>query len=861
MKSTGLSRREFLTTFSAAQGAALFLFSSHSWPVSEDQSPPLLIYVATDGNDVWSGQLATPNRKKTDGPFATLARARDVIRTLKKRRHKFKKPVIVMVRKGTYYLSEPLVLTPEDSGTPECPITYQAYPGEEPTLSGGRPITGWEKFTGHIWRAAIPAAKGGKWCFRQLFVDGERQILARYPNYDPKDPSKGGWLFVRNSPDWAGAFGAGVHSTETAGDWMEYGIIVPAAGDYNLWIRYAAQTQSSGLTDLDGRTAITLDTAEPVPLVNLPGTRDWDTWEWSPLPCARLRLTAGEQILRWSNIKGGGINLDAFVLTDDSNWKPAPGTDLRPPDGNKHLPVIQCEVPKKVHSKRMTFDKFASRTKIFLNPGTVKPWPLSPHKQVHIFPYWSWFSDILPVATIDEQGSKITLARGNADILVGNRFYVENVFEELDSPGEWYLDREAGFLYYWPRTQDFPRAEVVAPVLDRLIEFAGTDELPVSHLTIKGFAFRHTDYTDLKNVYYPSDAAVWLQRTQQCRIVNNRFLGVGGDAVCLKDGSSDNELVGNEVAYTGEGGIFLDGSAAESYDRPGPEHTRPRRNLISDNHIHDCGRVYAHVAGLYINHAQANVVSHNLITDMPRYGVSLKFQSTDNLIEYNEIRRTALETMDTGGIELYLNPGPNVVRFNLVTDVIGMTTSEEGKILSPYFNYGIYLDGQSSRVTVAGNIVVRNVAGRVFINSGHDNTIENNIFVDGSRRQVDYSNYDQKATGNKFFRNIVFYRNPRASLGHLGPPEGPSHLESDFNLFWHAESSISEFAELQKRGFDAHSIVADPLFVNASQDDYRLVPNSPAFKLGFEAIDTSRIGPRGRAADLEEPPLGQTPAK
>ena len=95
-------------------------------------------YVASNGDDAWSGALARPNAERTDGPFATLERARDAIRRLKAGRA-LSKPVTVMVRGGTYFLSKPFVLRPEDSGGERCPVTYLAYPGEKPVLSKAVP--------------------------------------------------------------------------------------------------------------------------------------------------------------------------------------------------------------------------------------------------------------------------------------------------------------------------------------------------------------------------------------------------------------------------------------------------------------------------------------------------------------------------------------------------------------------------------------------------------------------------------------------------------------------------------------------------------------------------------------------------
>jgi len=126
-------------------------------------------YVATDGSDEWSGRMLEPNQGNTDGPFRSLSRARDAVRELKAREG-LTQPVTVFVRGGAYELDEPLVLTPEDSGAPDCPITYAAYEDERPVLSGGRVISGWRQEDNGLWTVAIPEVKAGEWYFRQLFV-------------------------------------------------------------------------------------------------------------------------------------------------------------------------------------------------------------------------------------------------------------------------------------------------------------------------------------------------------------------------------------------------------------------------------------------------------------------------------------------------------------------------------------------------------------------------------------------------------------------------------------------------------------------------------------------------------------------
>ncbi len=134
------------------------------------------IYVSPSGQAGWSGRLAAPNANSTDGPLPSLEAARDAVRKIKA---KGTGPINVLVRKGTYRLENPFVLTPEDSGTPQRPINYAAYPGERPEICGARVIQGWKKTEGPDWSAEAPA----NWQFRQMFVNGARAIRARTPNY------------------------------------------------------------------------------------------------------------------------------------------------------------------------------------------------------------------------------------------------------------------------------------------------------------------------------------------------------------------------------------------------------------------------------------------------------------------------------------------------------------------------------------------------------------------------------------------------------------------------------------------------------------------------------------------------------
>lgn len=151
----------------------LAITCSSAWPGT--------IHVSTDGNDTWTGQLDRPNPDRSDGPVAKLARARDIIRQWKSAAP-LDEPVRVIVADGVYPLTEPFVLTPQDSGTQLCPISYESAQGASPVISGGRVITGFQPAADGIWQAEIADVAAGSWYFEQLIVDGSRAVRAKSPN-------------------------------------------------------------------------------------------------------------------------------------------------------------------------------------------------------------------------------------------------------------------------------------------------------------------------------------------------------------------------------------------------------------------------------------------------------------------------------------------------------------------------------------------------------------------------------------------------------------------------------------------------------------------------------------------------------
>ncbi|WDQ16460.1 right-handed parallel beta-helix repeat-containing protein [Rhodopirellula sp. P2] len=131
-----------MTKLSSFQPCVLILLAFSMAAGNGSAAEPVAdFYVSTEGRDDWSGTLPTPNDSRTDGPFAALPRARDAVRDSGKNRAG---DVLVLVRGGTYRLTETVVFGLQDSGVPGSTVTYAAYPDETPVLSSGRETKGWK---------------------------------------------------------------------------------------------------------------------------------------------------------------------------------------------------------------------------------------------------------------------------------------------------------------------------------------------------------------------------------------------------------------------------------------------------------------------------------------------------------------------------------------------------------------------------------------------------------------------------------------------------------------------------------------------------------------------------------------------
>ncbi|MCU0871839.1 MAG: hypothetical protein MUE50_05795, partial [Pirellulaceae bacterium] len=192
-----------------------------------------------------------------------------------------------------------------------------------------------------------------------------------------------------------------------------------------------------------------------------------------------------------------------------------------------------------------------------------------------------------------------------------------------------------------------------------------------------------------------------------------------------------------------------------------------------------------------------------------------------------------------------------------------VNTPSGERIHRPHMTWGIYFDNSPRRAQVYGNLCIDNTWGGVFLGGGYaepqDCIVENNIFVNSSIYQFD-AVIGEHASGNRFRRNIISYTKPEAALmraGRAWKDGTASHQgwqEFDSNLYFQSQGAALRIADLpgealedwRKLGFDQHSLVADPLFVDPAQGDYSLKPDSPAWKLGFQPIPFAKMGIQDR---------------
>jgi hypothetical protein len=250
----------------------------------------------------------------------------------------------------------------------------------------------------------------------------------------------------------------------------------------------------------------------------------------------------------------------------------------------------------------------------------------------------------------------------------------ENIFEELDVPGEWYFDRMSKTLYYFPYPDsDINRSEIEVVNLKNLITFSGSKGNAVSHVTLDGFVFRHAARTFMENrePLLRSDwtiyrgGAVYFEGAEDCSVLNCEFDQVGGNSLMVNNYNRRIAIRSCYIHHSGANGIVFVGDPAtvrsplfrygpqdfSAIDRtPGPSGDNfPEDCLVEDCLITMTGRDEKQTAPVQISMAHKIRISHCSIYDVPRAGINISEGTFGgHIIEHCDVFNTVLETGDHG---------------------------------------------------------------------------------------------------------------------------------------------------------------------------------------------------------------------
>jgi hypothetical protein len=536
------------------------------------------------------------------------------------------------------------------------------------------------------------------------------------------------------------------------------------------------------------------------------------------------------------------------------------------------------------------YDRFVARAGDFHNWRNLR--------DVEVVVVHYWIEERMPVASYDEATRTIVSTRHSMFALKDDfvaryaKYYVDNVFEALTEPGEWYLDRAGvsegagGRLYYIPLPGEaLETTEVYAPRAEQFITFIGNPDTNqyVEHLRFQGLIFEHAGWRELDVNVEPDTGmpvdrhyaaspqaashvpgAIALEGARYCAFEACTIRHIGYYGIELADGCIGNRIIGCEITDMGAGGVKVNGA-----DASGTLARRSSNHIITDSHIHDGGKVYHSATGVFLKHTGGNTVSHNHIHDLYYSGISSGWVwgytdsvSKDNRIEKNHIHDLGKAWMsDMGGIyTLSVQPG-TVLRGNLIHDI------EKAN----YGGWAIYLDEGSSHVLVENNVCFNTTSQPFNVHYGRENMVRNNVFALGREGQAALGRAESHAAFT-FERNIVLTDGQPIFIGgyacDFAVRDGVRNVFSDLNLFWDISGqpvvmtgprqsgraqpvpSLS-LAQWQARGYDLHSLVADPCFKDAAGGDFTLAPDSPALALGFQPIDLSDVGPREGSGSRE----------
>ncbi|MBB6049677.1 right-handed parallel beta-helix repeat-containing protein [Armatimonas rosea] len=416
----------------------------------------------------------------------------------------------------------------------------------------------------------------------------------------------------------------------------------------------------------------------------------------------------------------------------------------------------------------------------------------------------------------------------------GKRYRLVNVKEALDTPGEWYWDRDDKTLTYLSKPGENPNKRgVFVPRLTSLLTIDGATDI-----TLSGLTFAHSAWLcpPEGNSFYQAEVnipdAIRVTNSQRIAFVDCTIRNTGNWAISFGPGAKDSTVSRCTLIDLGAGGVRIGEQGVQKNPTLLTE-----RITVSDCLLAHGGRLHPAAVGVWIGHSPGNKILHNEIVDFYYTGISPGWSwgygesgAHHNELAYNHIHQIGQGVLsDMGGIyTLGVSPG-TTVHHNKIHHVHSFD----------YGGWGIYFDEGSTGIIAENNLVYRTKSAPFHQHYGKENVVRNNILAFGTEAQLMRTRPEDHLSFT-VERTIVVWRDgPLLGSNWSGTP-GKNFLLRN-NLYWNTAGKQPTLGDK-----DTTSTLADPGFVNAEKDDFRLKPGSPALALGFVPFDLNAAGPRGR---------------
>ncbi len=438
-----------------------------------------------------------------------------------------------------------------------------------------------------------------------------------------------------------------------------------------------------------------------------------------------------------------------------------------------------------------------------------------------------WADATIQVSRIDPETRTIICdqayhySRPGMDTGQGIRYFAFNLLEEIDQPGEWYLDRQTGMLYLYPPT-DLEDAEVEIGMLST--PMLTMDQ--VHDVRLEGLTF------DLGRFH-----GVILTDCQRCLILGCTVSRLAGNGITIC-GGQQNGLFGCDIHTIGRRASEVIGGNRTTLT--------PGRHFVENCRMHNFGRIDRTYTPAVQLEGVGNRVAHNLMYNCP--SSVMRIEGNDHVIEFNEVHSAVLESDDQGAMELFGNPTYRgvVFRHNRFTNC-----GKAGAGAMAHGQAAIRFDDAISGMLVYGNVFIRSANGNfgaIQMNSGRDNIMDNNLFIDCSRGVSGGWNpnnhfwrriVENKQPANFYTTDLYLQRYPKIATMMEAP--GINHVWR--NVFYRCGPKVTgnrANLDLMENGVFEDT---DPGFVDAPAGDYRLRPDAPLFEsVGFRPIPLDQIG-------------------